>query len=96
MICGDFNIDIKDNPNAAQCAHPSLPSMDQIIEEPTYFAGGTYTSLLDHIYIQNCTIFMSGVLDTYYSDHDAIFEYCMAINNEFLNSQGQASKVTFM
>ena len=32
-----------------------------------------YTSLLDHIYIQNCTIFMSGVLDTYYSDHDAIF-----------------------
>ena len=40
---------------------------------PTYFAGGTYTSLLDHIYIQNCTIFMSGVLDTYYSDHDAIF-----------------------
>ena len=47
--------------------------MDQIIEEPTYFAGGTYTSLLDHIYIQNCTIFMSGVLDTYYSDHDAIF-----------------------
>ena len=57
-------------PNAA---HPSLPSMDQIIEEPTYFAGGTYTSLLDHIYIQNCTIFMSGVLDTYYSDHDAIF-----------------------
>ena len=70
VICGDFNIDIKDNPNAA---HPSLPSMDQIIEEPTYFAGGTYTSLLDHIYIQNCTIFMSGVLDTYYSDHDAIF-----------------------
>ena len=39
----------------------------------SYFAGGTYTSLLDHIYIQNCTIFMSGVLDTYYSDHDAIF-----------------------
>ena len=70
VICGDFDIDIKDNPNAA---HPSLPSMDQIIEEPTYFAGGTYTSLLDHIYIQNCTIFMSGVLDTYYSDHDAIF-----------------------
>ena len=70
VICGDFNIDIKDNPNAA---HPSLPSMDQIIEEPKYFAGGTYTSLLDHIYIQNCTIFMSGVLDTYYSDHDAIF-----------------------
>ena len=70
VICGDFNIDIKDNPNAA---HPSLPSMDQIIEEPTYFAGGTYTSLLDHIYIQNCTIFMSGVLDTYYNDHDAIF-----------------------
>ena len=33
----------------------------------------SYTSLLDHIYIQNCTIFMSGVLDTYYSDHDAIF-----------------------
>ena len=52
---------------------PSLPSMDQIIAEPTYFAGGTYTSLLDHIYIQNCTIFMWGVLDTYYSDHDAIF-----------------------
>ena len=70
VICGDFNINIKDNPNAA---HLSLPSMDQIIEEPTYFAGGTYTSLLDHIYIQNCTIFMSGVLDTYYSDHDAIF-----------------------
>ena len=22
--------------------------------------------------------------------------HCMAINNEFLNSQGQASKVTFM
>ena len=57
----------------SNAAHPSLPSMDQIIEEPTYFAGGTYTSLLDHIYIQNCTIFMSGVLDTYYSDHDAIF-----------------------
>ena len=33
----------------------------------------SYTSLFDHIYIQNCTIFMSGVLDTYYSDHDAIF-----------------------
>ena len=44
-----------------------------IKDNPTYFAGGTYTSLLDHIYIQNCTIFMSGVLDTYHSDHDAIF-----------------------
>ena len=27
----------------------------------------------DGVYIQNCTIFMSGVLDTYDSDHDAIF-----------------------
>ena len=38
-----------------------------------YVLYSSYTSLLDHIYIQNCTIFMSGVLDTYYSDHDAIF-----------------------
>ena len=73
VICGDFNIDIKDNPNAA---HPSLPSTDQIIEEPTYFAGGTYTSLLGHIYIQNCTIFMSDILDTI--PRCNICRYCIA------------------
>ena len=47
--------------------------MDQFIEEPTYFAGGMYISQLDHMYIQNCSIINSGVLDTYYSDHDATF-----------------------
>lgn len=70
IVCGDFNIDVFAHTNDVEV--PALHDFQQIIKDPTYCAG-SHRSLLDHIYVRNCTIHNSGVLCTYFSDHDPTF-----------------------
>ena len=70
IIGGDFNDDIKSNPNTD--IYGLLPNYQQVIVDVTT----SYNSLLDHIYVFNTNSaqrYISGVSHTYYSDHDATY-----------------------
>ena len=67
VLCGDFNIDLLAQPN-----HPILRtvSFPQLIHESTT----DNNSLLDHMYISESHLRReAGVLESYFSDHKAIF-----------------------
>ena len=71
IIVGDFNENILNNPE--QVPFAELKDFKQVITQSTYYAGSGVGSLLDHVYTNNCNIFRAGVIETYYSDHDAVF-----------------------
>ena len=70
MICGDFNIDIRD----VSSDDPLLQVMEtqgfhQLVLQPTT----DYGSLIDHVYVNFAEPkVMAKVVDCYYSDHDII------------------------
>ena len=70
VVCGDFNIDIASKPHDIQIS--ALNTFKQMINDTT-FGYGLHRSLLDHIYIRNCRATRSGVLSTYFSDHDPTY-----------------------
>ena len=70
VVCGDFNIDILSSPYEIKIS--ALKSFKQVINGAT-FGYGTHQSLLDHMYIKNCNASHSGVLSTYFSDHDPTY-----------------------
>ena len=70
VVCGDFNIDIASKPHDIQIS--ALNTFKQMINDTT-FGYGLHRSLLDHIYIRNCHATRSGVLTTYFSDHDPTY-----------------------
>lgn len=70
IIGGDFNVDIKGNPQTNAFSLPS--DYRQLIAHPTT----SYGSLLDHVYMKNLgeeVSYSCGVSGTYYSDHDQTF-----------------------
>ena len=71
IIVGDFNVDILYDYRTIQ--FEPLATFEQVIAEATHYGSRGQRSLLDHIYIKNCEMKASGVLPTYYSDHDAVF-----------------------
>ena len=70
IILGDFNINIAADPQKVVIS--SLSGFEQIISGST-FEGCTHASLLDHIYVKNCNVLQSGILQTYYSDHNPVY-----------------------
>ena len=71
IMTGDFNKDVSSQPRQVQ--FKALEHFDQLITECTYYEGAGQGSLLDHVYTRNCDVVRSGVLNTYYSDHDPVF-----------------------
>lgn len=70
LLIGDFNIDFLQKRDSVVSKFCSERQFRQIISGATHVSG----SLLDHIYINNEIIhYFSGIIPTYYSDHDAIY-----------------------
>ena len=70
IIGGDFNINVIDQPYRVRIQALEKHGFSQVITTPTT-TGGT---LLDHIYLRRLPVDNeSGVLQTYYSYHDAIY-----------------------
>ncbi|XP_013402374.1 uncharacterized protein LOC106168004 isoform X2 [Lingula anatina] len=72
ILLGDFNIDLSKSPTMSVCV-PSLQYHKQMIASPTFRGVKGYSSLLDHIYVQNVSTIETGTLCTYYSDHDPVY-----------------------
>ncbi|XP_013383043.1 uncharacterized protein LOC106153597 isoform X2 [Lingula anatina] len=72
ILLGDFNIDLSKAPQTSVCL-PCLQHHKQMIASPTFRGVKGYTSLLDHIYVQNVSTIETGTLCTYYSDHDPVY-----------------------
>ena len=71
LFIGDFNENILADSNSNIL--PSLETYEQLISNVTYYGPSAEISLLDHIHQRNCNVLRSGVLDTYYSDHNPIY-----------------------
>ena len=71
IIGGDFNKDVSSHPEQVQFS--ALEQFEQLITERTYYVGSSRGSLLDHMYVRDCDVMRSGVLHTYYSDHDPVY-----------------------
>ncbi len=78
IIAGDFNKDLSSNPRCVEFA-AFRDDFNQIIEQCTYYVGYGKGSLLDHIYTRDCDVVRSGVLSTYYSDHDPVYAQIAAV-----------------
>lgn len=71
ILTGDFNKDVSSHPELVQ--FQTLQNFKQLISDCTYYVGSRSGSVLDHIYTRYCDVLRSGVLHTYYSDHDPVY-----------------------
>ena len=72
MIIGDFNVDLKKYPQHRLLSLMTINGFRQLVHEPTT----DYGSLLDHAYVNSNVHVDVDIVDTYYTDHDAV---CLAI-----------------
>ena len=68
IICGDFNINFRKNPNNSVSSQLKVLGFRQIITEPTTIKG----SCIDHVYVGNSMEAIHKLHYPYYSDHEAI------------------------
>ena len=73
LIVGDFNVDLKQHTDHKLLSIMSNHSFRQLVDKPTT----DYGSLLDHVYINGDLKIAVDVVDTYYSDHDAV---CLSVD----------------
>ena len=68
LICGDFNVDVRRNPNNLLVQTLKKEGFTQIVKEPTNIHGST----IDHVYVRgkNCASYFLHY--PYYTDHEAV------------------------
>lgn len=75
LICGDFNVDLRKNPNNLLSQTLRKEGFTQIVKEPTNIHGST----IDHVYVRgkNCASYFLHY--PYYTDHEAV---CVTLENK--------------
>ena len=72
IIVGDFNVDLRKYPDHKILSFMLKRGLRQVVNKPTT----DYGSILDHAYVNFNVLVDVDVVDTYYSDHDAV---CLSI-----------------
>ena len=75
VICGDFNIDFRKNPNNLISQTLNKEGFSQIVKHPTTIHGTT----LDHVYVRGNRRAEYFLHYPYYTDHEAV---CVTLKKE--------------